>query len=69
MKETKIIVAISDEGDISIDASGFSGNSCISEIEKILDSLAPTMEIEKKSDYYSNTQKVTKINLKGGDHR
>lgn len=40
MKETKIVVDISAEGGLSVEASGFEGDACLKQLEALLDGLA-----------------------------
>jgi Protein of unknown function (DUF2997) len=51
MKEQKLIILITPEGKITADASGFSGDTCIQELEKLLEDLAPgKVSVERKPD-------------------
>jgi len=40
MKEQRIVVEITPEGKLTAEAEGFSGDTCIKEMEKLLESLA-----------------------------
>ena len=56
MKEYKIQIKIDENAGISIDAHGFTGNLCLTEIEKILDEMAQDMEITKKPEFDKKVQ-------------
>lgn len=51
MKEQRITIEIDREGRITADAEGFSGDACLRELERLLESLAPaTAAIERKPE-------------------
>lgn len=51
MKEEKIVIEIDPEGNISADAQGFSGDACITDLEKLLDRLSPGIsDLERKPE-------------------
>ncbi len=51
MKEQRITIEIDHEGGITADADGFSGDACIRDLERLLESLSPgTTSIERKPD-------------------
>jgi hypothetical protein len=61
------VIKITDDGKIAIDAQGYEGNQCLSEIENVLEGLAlPPMVVEKKSDYYTAKTNKATLNLRGG---
>lgn len=41
MKEQRIIIEIGNDGRITADADGFSGDTCLRELERLLDELGP----------------------------
>lgn len=41
MKEQRITIEIDQEGQISADAEGFSGNTCLHDLEKLLEGMSP----------------------------
>ncbi|HQA51097.1 MAG TPA: DUF2997 domain-containing protein [Syntrophomonadaceae bacterium] len=51
----KIIVTISPEGKIKVEAEGYTGNSC-EEATKFLKSLGTVTEENKKPEYYETPQ-------------
>lgn len=48
MKEQRIIVEIDHSGKITADSSGFSGDACIDELERLLEGLAPGVAVVKR---------------------
>lgn len=59
MKELQLIVEIDGEGQITAEAEGFSGDTCLRELERLLNELAPTTaRIERKPD--SNTARLAR---------
>ncbi len=51
MKEQKIIVKIESDGKISAEAEGFAGDTCLAELERLLDGLAITwVDVRRKTD-------------------
>lgn len=51
MKEQSITIEISHEGRITADAEGFSGDTCLRELERLLEGLSPgTASVERKPD-------------------
>lgn len=58
MKEQRITIEIDPNGRIAADADGFSGETCLREIERLLDGLAPgTAKVDRKPD--TGTARVT----------
>jgi hypothetical protein len=51
MKEQRITIEIDREGRIIADADGFTGDACITDLERLLESLAPgTASLNRKPD-------------------
>lgn len=51
MKEQRIIIEIDQEGRITADAGGFSGDACLRDLELLLEGLAPgTATVNRKPD-------------------
>lgn len=51
MKEQRITIEIDHEGRITADAEGFSGDACLRDLERLLESLAPGMaKVDRKPD-------------------
>lgn len=51
MKEQRITIEISNEGKITADAEGFSGDACLRDLERLLEGLAPgTAAVQRKPD-------------------
>ena len=51
MKEQRITIEIDGEGKLTADAEGFSGDTCIKDLEKLLEGLAsPREQVERKPD-------------------
>jgi hypothetical protein len=51
MKEQRLTVEIDQDGRMTADADGFSGDACLKELEKLLEGLAPgTASIARKPD-------------------
>lgn len=55
MKEQRITVEIDREGGITADAEGFSGDTCLRDLEQLLEGLSPgTATIERTPDAGTN---------------
>lgn len=51
MKEQRITIEIDHEGRITADADGFTGDACLKDLERLLESLAPgTATVDRKPD-------------------
>lgn len=51
MKEQRIVIEIDGEGRISADADGFSGDTCLRDLEKLLEGLSPgVISVDRKPD-------------------
>lgn len=51
MKEQRITIEIDGEGRITADADGFTGETCIRDLERLLDGLSPgTNTVKRKPD-------------------
>lgn len=66
MKEQKIEITINEDGSIFVDADGFTGDSCVKEIETLLGDLSTTKEINKKPEYYNRATTTSHQYLSGG---
>ncbi|GEM_PF-4692957 len=65
MKEFKVIVDIDREGKIKMETKGFSGSSCVDEIQEILKGLMEIEKLEKTSEFYTNCEEKT-VTIKKG---
>lgn len=60
MPEQRITVTIDDEGKITAKTAGFHGESCLDELQTLLEEIGTLQEVKKTDDYYQqNTLKVT----------
>lgn len=51
MKEQRIIISIDQVGRITADADGFTGDTCLRDLERILEGLAPGVStVDRKPD-------------------
>ena len=51
MKEQKIVIEIGQDGSITADADGFSGDACLKDIDRLLDGLAgQKVSVERKPE-------------------
>ena len=51
MKEQKIVIEIGQDGSITADAEGFTGDACLHDIERLLDGLGGVKAtVERKPD-------------------
>jgi hypothetical protein len=51
MKEQRITIEIDHQGQISAESEGFSGDTCLRELERLLEGLSPgTATLERKPD-------------------
>ena len=51
MKETKIVIEIDRDGQISAEADGFTGDACLRDLDRLLDGLsAGVAEVTRKKD-------------------
>ena len=58
MKEQRIVIEIDREGAITADAAGFSGDTCIRDLERLMEGLSPgPARVERKPD--AGTTRVT----------
>lgn len=66
MKEQRITIRIDSHGQISADATGFVGDACLAELERLLESLSPATEsIERKQDDHSAGTSATRTQRTG----
>jgi len=54
----KIIVSINKDSNIVMETEGFKGESCVTQIKKILSSFVDLENFELKSDYYDNDEEL-----------
>ena len=52
MKEQRINIIINEDGSLDLKTDGIKGESCLSEVEELLDELADITEVEKTDEYY-----------------
>lgn len=58
MPEKKIVVNISDTGEIDAETFNMEGTECLDELDKLLKDLALESETTKKSEFFKNSTKV-----------
>lgn len=58
MPEKKIIVNISDTGEIDAETFNMEGTECLEELDKLLKDLALETTTTKKEDFFRNSTKV-----------
>ena len=58
MPEKKIVVNISDTGEIDAETFNMEGTECLEELDKLLKDLALESEITKKPEFFKNSTKV-----------
>lgn len=62
MKELRITVDIDSQGKITAEAEGFSGDACIRDLERLLDSLASDTEsVARKPDEGANVRSAARV--------
>ena len=66
MAEEKIVINIDEFGKISAATEGFQGETCLNELEKILEGIDSIVDIKKTDKYYQkvNVKKKTNIQSK-----
>ena len=52
MKEQRINIIINEDGSLDLKTDGIKGESCLSEVEELLDELADIKEVKKTNEYY-----------------
>ena len=52
MKEQRINITINEDGSLDLKTDGIKGESCLSEVEEILNELADIKEVKKTDEYY-----------------
>ncbi len=52
MKEQRITVTINEDGSLDLKTDGIKGETCLSEVEEILNGLAEITEVKKTDEYY-----------------
>jgi len=51
MKEQRIVIEIDPEGRLTADAEGFNGDTCLKDLERLLEGIAsPWEQVERKPD-------------------
>ncbi|TNE90342.1 MAG: DUF2997 domain-containing protein [Deltaproteobacteria bacterium] len=64
MKEQRITIEIDEEGRITADAHGFTGDTCLRDLERLLDGLSPgTAAVDRKPD--AGTSRTTTVRTQG----
>lgn len=58
MPEKKIVVNVSDTGEIDAETFNMEGTECLEELDKLLKDLALESKTTKKEDFFRNTTKV-----------
>lgn len=58
MPEKKIIVNVSDSGEIDAETFDMEGTECLEELDKLLKDLALESNTTKKPEYFKNSSKV-----------
>lgn len=67
MAEKRIVVDISETGELKAETFGFQGVSCVAELDKLLKGLATQTSERKKPEYYKEgIQTDTSIKVKNG---
>ena len=69
MKEYKITVVIEQDGSISADTEGFTGDSCIEALDCLLDEAGSTQTEDKKSGYYQKIKTKSQKRISIGRKR
>ena len=59
MQEQRITINIKDDGALDLKTDGIKGETCLYEIEELLDGLADIKEVKKTDEYY---QKISSSN-------
>ncbi|MFD2442604.1 DUF2997 domain-containing protein [Bacillus sp. CGMCC 1.16607] len=62
MKEVKIILTISEDGEISAETQGMVGSVCLDELEKLLDGVEDIESVVKTEEYYQSEEKANVLN-------
>lgn len=52
MQEQRITINIKDDGALDLKTDGIKGETCLSEIEELLDGLADIKEVKKTDEYF-----------------
>jgi hypothetical protein len=60
MAEERIEITIDETGKITAKTEGFTGETCLEELGKLLDSLDDMSEIKKTDEYYQSQLNSTK---------
>jgi hypothetical protein len=67
VKEVKIIIELTEDGEMIAETKGIKGEACLTELEALMEELAEIESVDKSGEYY---QKETAQNtLKLGNRR
>lgn len=67
MKEQRMCVEIDDDGRITAEAEGFSGDACLKELDQLLDGLGRLEDVERKPEASEPpARRVDHVRLDGG---
>lgn len=64
--EKRIVVKIDENGQISAKTDGFKGETCVDELQKLLDGIAEINKVKKTDDYYQKDLAQNKNVVKRG---
>lgn len=60
MAEQRITIEIDEHGKLQAKTEGFRGETCINELEELLEGIAEITNVKKTDEYYQQIQKGTK---------
>ncbi len=60
--DEKIVVNIRNDGSIKAETFGFTGQACVSEVDKLMKDIAKTRQIKKKTEYFQERLKIDNVN-------
>lgn len=63
MKEIEINIEIDEDGKVFAETKGIKGESCIDELEQLMDDIAQIKEIEKTDEYYEKGRVTRKTSV------
>ncbi|WP_204415431.1 DUF2997 domain-containing protein [Bacillus tianshenii] len=63
MREVKVVIEFSEDGEIVAETHGIKGEACLTELELLLKDLAEIESVDKTGEYYqtSSNNRTTKI--------
>lgn len=67
VKEVKIIIELTEDGEIIAETKGIKGKACLTELEALMEELAEIESIDKTGEYYQKD--TAKNTLKLGNSR